>query len=1683
LHKQDYINSIRTKYSGLDDMPRETIASSVKILADDLYAKDSHFIFELVQNAEDNNYPDGENACLRFEVGQIDLDGQKTTSLIVKNNEVGFNDKNVRAICQVGKSTKKKVQGYIGEKGIGFKSVFRVTTCPYIFSNGFQFRLPEYDEETQLGYIVPSWVNTTPINISTSETSIILPLDKSEKDTSSVISALRDISPETILFLKKLTKLVISIKVPSSTKSYNLEISKKILSTSVNSQLVELTCIKHETDKKDVLDTYSYWVTELEFNKPPDVEHEKRIGIESRVVSIAIPLDSKASKGKLFAYLPVWEETGMPFLINADFLLVSSREGIREDEDWNIWLRDCVAETYASSLLSLLTTSEVPFEKKISAYASIPTETHYPFLKPAIDDVQKILSESECVLTIPNKKLVKPAVARLCYHNFRELLTGSERLPTYFVEVVQLVCPEMETYSAGLKSVGVKIFTLQDILNSLEDHDWLRSHELQWFIKLLRYLKTQKFEPSSLRKSKIVPVSGVDTFELSCDMEQPIYCSFDEDDIEALDAVPEWLSNLAPITSLDKNFEKLLNDQKDSKDLNEWMQDVLNVYSFSKENYCFDVITAFEAKASLLDNSQFIATTQWLEQNVSEKFDWDRLPVKLANGQTLKLSDARKLDLTVPEPLIENIGWHHIFATSTDRGHFFILHNAYSVMPHKWLLSVGTRLYPPFKPIIHPYYQKLTSSSETGLMDKCKQHAASSRYSDTKVKSYMLPSSLLHLPSEAGSLKRLSESIINWLNTLIIPEKVDYQYQFERSLHQYGLYAIGTYENRGTYSHYAPSIILEQLQQLPWLPTTKGFVKPSQAFLPSSGVKEILGDTVPYFEASLQANVRNFLGIRADVTVAELLGLLREHSGLDNTDPELVERIYEELDIRTERNIGDVAARFSKEQLIFVPNRTQGKKWLSSSECVWEDATDILGNEYAYLQKKYAKRVNFFVNRLGVKERIDSECYANRWLKLQEDPLVDLNKQRDLLERLYREIKPIALAENKDKPRWWHSFLSDAKIYSQKDVFCKPTDIIMPDDGFLQKMFVDTEDVEFVWYPEDGAFSEWVSFFQVFDVPILSMSVTEKLVDNIVSEVNGKNRFITESAIKMIASWFKEKRRSDYNQLLSDGTFEQLILLRESSVANDLVIEFCIETEEWIYDLQQSEYPAYWDRSENILYYKNKVSKAAVAKALAKPLMRYYKELANWIELVLGATNTDRIIEDNWNVPREINELFRKKKISAQSEKDSSDEEGSEASVDSENVQGEGTDSEVADPESTGPSEADSMECDTEAEKVETVPVAESKEKLKPPFVSPTALPTSSTLKGKQDELEKDDNQDEDVVEEENDEEQVSGIEVSEFNYITSLSAAFTKSGLTQFNEEIMSHINNNDEDILPNPARRAGKLSEDYLKSINNEPSAETRRKETERKLLEPPNEAVRASLYEWYQGKCQICGETWPKRNGEPYFAAAYIVERQHRRWLDEPGNSICLCAKHFTQWRLGTKEAKNSIVEQIAGLKLANEGGSGNLSIKFRLIDQDKEIKLSERHALALRKLLEVTQISDQSTAFQPEQSLNNPEQKPITPAIVPVVPAESQPSTTLASSLSNYKNCPYCLVKLNPNKFDKHIKTKCPKRPRSMANVIKSSLSTSTVESVRRSQSSSGRLRCKFCSSFAIPGSDTCYSCGG
>jgi hypothetical protein len=64
--------------------------------------------------------------------------------MLISYNEVGFKEANIKALCYIGDSIKKikdYTKGYIREKGISFKSIFKVANIIHISLKGYRFRL------------------------------------------------------------------------------------------------------------------------------------------------------------------------------------------------------------------------------------------------------------------------------------------------------------------------------------------------------------------------------------------------------------------------------------------------------------------------------------------------------------------------------------------------------------------------------------------------------------------------------------------------------------------------------------------------------------------------------------------------------------------------------------------------------------------------------------------------------------------------------------------------------------------------------------------------------------------------------------------------------------------------------------------------------------------------------------------------------------------------------------------------------------------------------------------------------------------------------------------------------------------------------------------------------------------------------------------------------------------------------------------------------------------------------------------------------------------------------------------------------------------------------------------------------------------------------------------------------
>jgi len=239
--------------------------------------------------------------------------------LQVDSNEDGFEAKHVRAISTVRRSTKSGKNhsfGYTGEKGIGFKSVFRIADRVWISSRQFQFM---FDKNQKFGIIAPHW-QSFPASYErcVDQTSFLLELSD-KYDENELVNELYGFEPNILLFFRRLTRLILRVLDDDDGEEWVETIVKT--TTEVNAELV--TVISHEdefvemagTDQSDrATNRYKHEERHVLYHhEVGDMPTEsRREGCHTSTLSLAFPINGlpgKPSAGaeQVFALLPVCE--------------------------------------------------------------------------------------------------------------------------------------------------------------------------------------------------------------------------------------------------------------------------------------------------------------------------------------------------------------------------------------------------------------------------------------------------------------------------------------------------------------------------------------------------------------------------------------------------------------------------------------------------------------------------------------------------------------------------------------------------------------------------------------------------------------------------------------------------------------------------------------------------------------------------------------------------------------------------------------------------------------------------------------------------------------------------------------------------------------------------------------------------------------------------------------------------------------------------------------------------------------------------------------------------------------------------------------------------------------------------------------------------------------------------------
>jgi hypothetical protein len=313
----------------------EDFADIGNFLAEKLYGDRSHFIYELLQNAEDAL------SLRRQREPNTDFSGEVKFRLFKNGLEVShygkiFDEEDVRAICDVLRGTKNERLDQIGTFGIGFKSVYSFTSSPEIHSGDEHFVIEEFIRPRA----VPSRELEDP-----KQTLFYFPFDHpdfSKELAFSLIQAkLRSLGPRSLLFLHHVKELLWVIEGAGR----GLYIRETLPSENGGS-LVQI--VGEGTGQKD---TAEDWLLIQR-----DVQHPTRP--EKLPVKMAYSLKSSAegksiqplSRSPLTVFFPTAKETGLAFLIHGPFASTPARDNVQSDCPWNDLLVSELAELVADTL-------------------------------------------------------------------------------------------------------------------------------------------------------------------------------------------------------------------------------------------------------------------------------------------------------------------------------------------------------------------------------------------------------------------------------------------------------------------------------------------------------------------------------------------------------------------------------------------------------------------------------------------------------------------------------------------------------------------------------------------------------------------------------------------------------------------------------------------------------------------------------------------------------------------------------------------------------------------------------------------------------------------------------------------------------------------------------------------------------------------------------------------------------------------------------------------------------------------------------------------------------------------------------------------------------------------------------------------------------------------------------------
>lgn len=1128
------------RYINIQEKDKEAAANLVK----DIYSKKPHFLLELIQNAEDNKYNENVEPKIKFT-----FDDKK---IILQNNELGFNKNNVWALCSIGETTKEKSLGFIGEKGIGFKSVFMISNTPNIFSNGYQFKF-NYRNESPLSIIKPYWVEKLPDYINENETNIILPLKDGIKEE---IAAIFQINLLLILFLKKVKKIIIENKLKDKTNT----IEKKTLGKNILILRKEYTT---HSDQEKLRDTYKkeYWrLIKKSFTVPPMISdtEPKRKDITETELILAFPITEKGNaitntEQNVHVYLPI-NPYGFRFIIHGDLLTPPDRERFHEDRKWNLWLRDQVSSVFLDAANDFRQDENL----KITYYNYIPidSEIQDKLFSPIVEQIHDKLIKSECIYT-ESKGWKNPADVFSASKEIRTLISNEEANYLFGKEFLH---PEINIRKGIQKALDIKEFKIDHLLQCLKDEKWLQNKPDEWLINLYSFLERNELNDEQeekisdlkiirLENNNLVSPSDTNAF---FPLEKETKYSFEND-------LPFIKKNI---------YANLLKDEEGNL-IGKKFLEYLGVKKTTPKVLVRDYILPLyrdnqwlsDSSGNNVDHIRYIKDNFKEIKNIYGLIDEIKKTILLRNikGKKIKSYYYHPEDLYLPKGYGNENNLEFLFEGIAEEK-FVHLQYIKSLKNDKekikewkdFFLKLGVNYVPKVNYYEGSYYSDYYTE-EDGYYYKKKN----------KEKNY------IDFETEHWSNEQKPPYIEDWYLSEEFEKILKLEHFKKQKLliqilsnywdEYYSAFDVFTY--RWFYFYWRrkerESSFFRDLKKYLKIPTiSKDLGRPQAVFLNNKEIRDILGDSVDYISKEINDDLMNLLNINTEVDEKSIVNVLISLVKNQCTDKSEYLKLYNFMDQEFTELSHDA---FSKDKLIFIPLIEQN--FFSEQEVLWKEVSYIFKSKWPSLREHYPRLKRFFVEKIGVKEEPNIKEYVDLLSEYADKGEVN-DQEEKIIFKIYQKLNKYLKAKDRrgniNSIEWWKEFAEGPIFWTANNKFwSNDGDVFINDDDSLYNLFNNKEDFTFLKLPRNF-YPKIKYFIMATNLSYLSKTIKTEL------SINEKPKLLQgftvkiKSFIPFLRRYFYQFEQDIYKSMKKKRIFEQFKNFECKSIKN-LEVKYTLE--------------------------------------------------------------------------------------------------------------------------------------------------------------------------------------------------------------------------------------------------------------------------------------------------------------------------------------------------------------------------------------------------------------------------------------------------------------------------------------------------------------------------------------------